>query len=59
LNIAIEIVDLPIENGDFPQFFVTVYQRVSKEKAGDGSRTLQKFMMFKICLNVIIVIKMY
>jgi len=22
---AIEIVDFPIENGDFPQFFVNVY----------------------------------
>ena len=25
---AIEIVDVPIENGDFPWFFVNVYQRV-------------------------------
>jgi hypothetical protein len=23
---AIEIVDFPIKNGDFPSFFVTVYQ---------------------------------
>ena len=26
---AIEIVDLPVKNGDFPYFFVNVYQRVS------------------------------
>ena len=26
---AIEIVDLPIENSDFPSFFVNVYQRVN------------------------------
>jgi hypothetical protein len=25
---ATEIVDLPIKNGDFPSFFVNVYQRV-------------------------------
>jgi len=28
LNIAIEIVDLPTKNGDFPSFSVKVYQRV-------------------------------
>ena len=26
---AIEIVDLPIQNGDFPISYVNVYQRVS------------------------------
>ena len=28
LNIAIEILSFTIENGDFPQLFVNVYQRV-------------------------------
>ena len=32
LKMAIEIVDLPIENGDFP--YVAVYQRVSGEFLG-------------------------
>ena len=30
---AIEIVDLPIENGDFPVRYVTVYRRVSAIKS--------------------------
>jgi hypothetical protein len=29
---AIEIVELPIKNGDFPSFFVNVYRRVPKKK---------------------------
>ena len=29
LKMAIEIVSFPIEHGDFPEFFVNVYQRVN------------------------------
>jgi hypothetical protein len=28
LKMAIEVVDLPIENGDFPVHYVNLYQRV-------------------------------
>jgi len=35
--VAIEIVDLPIENGEFPWFSVNVYQRVGNQFFKDVS----------------------
>ena len=40
LNMTIEIVDLPMKHGDFPWFFVAVYQLSSYVPQDEGLRVI-------------------